>query len=384
MSYEFNEIARGELQFGLSLMKRLNTAGNVVISPISIRTALAMLYEGAKGESAREIAAAAYLTEDASHRHDQFRAISDALNAAQHPIKLRLANGVWVDKKFKVNPAYPDTLRKHYRAVAESADFEGNSEGERFRINDWGSRITEGLIPEIFPAGSIDDLTSVILVNGLYFEAPWANMFDPKLTQPQDYRLSTGETVKVDMMRKGEVEEPLEGLPKYQYAEIAGAQAVLMPYQGYRLAKLILLPPQGTRVQEVEAYLCNRSMKAMDLLIMMEIKPFQQLEIPKHVARGSYPLKEPLRAMGIDRVFRSGAADLSGIGDDPLFISQGFHQTYFKTDEFGSKGAATTGIAGSRSFEQPVEFVANRPFLEAVIETTTGALLFLNRIEDPR
>ena len=119
---------------------------------------------------------------------------------------------------------------------------------------------------------------------------------------------------------------------------------------------------------------------------LLDEKSFARLEIPKHELRGSYDLVRPLTEMGIDRMF-SDLGELSGVGPGPLYVSSGVHETFFKTDEEGSEGAAATGFGFTLRGAlpaAPIEFVADRPFLEAVVHSNTDAYLFLNRIEDPR
>ncbi len=382
MAYD-NAAAKGDLSFGLSLMSQLGE-GNILISPTSLRTALAMLYEGTRGATARQIAQAAGIPEESAARLHGFRELTDSLNATNAPYTLKCANGVWVAEKYPVNPSFRSTLTDNYRAEAQSANFEVNPDGERTQINEWVSRKTEGKIPGLFPAGSINLLTLVVLANALYFKAPWANKFDPQYTQKQDYRLPSGENVQVDMMRKGEIDSP--PLPEFMYGQFDGVQVAMLPYEGRQLAKIVMLPPKGSTVKQLEEHLKNGQMGFIYLYRLLDSEKFARLEIPKHEVRGSYDLEAPLRAMGIDRIFAEATADLRGIGPGPMFVNKGIHKTYFKTDEEGSEGAAATGFSTLRGIDRsrPVEFVADRPFLEAIVDTKTGAFVFLNRIEDPR
>ena len=383
MSYA-NNVAKGDLSFGLSLMSHLGE-GNVPISPTSVRTALAMLYEGARGATARQISQVAVLPEDAKVRQDGFRELTDALNVANAPYTLRCANGVWLVEKYPVDGDFKKALTDSYRAESQSADFEGNPEGERGKINEWVSGKTEGKIPGLFPTDSINPLTVLVLANALYLKAPWNNKFNPQYTQKQGYTLSSGKNVQVDMMRKGEIDSTGQ-LPKFEYGQFDGVQVVMLPYEGCQLAKLVMLPPRGSSVKSLEAHLKEGSISFVDLDRMLRSEKFARLEIPKHEVRGSYDLEAPLKAMGIDRIFALDTAELSGIGPGPLFVNKGIHQTYFKTNEEGSEGAAATGFATTRGIDmsRPVEFIADRPFLEAVVDNKTGAFIFLNRIEDPR
>jgi len=379
-----NSVAKEDLSFGLSLMSHLGE-GNVPISPISIRTALSMLYEGAKGDSARQIARTALLPEDKTIRYEEFREISDALKESNSSYTLKFANGFWVDNQYPVNDDFQTTLKNNYMAESKSVNFKENPDGERSRINNWVKEKTQGKIPDILSPGTINSLTVLVLANALYFKADWQNKFNPEFTRKQDYTLSSGKTIKVDMMRKGSIDS--RNLPQFLYKEFDGVQLVMLPYKyGSPLIKMVMLPPKKTSVKDLEFYLMDNKTSIQDLNQRLKIEKFERLEIPKHEVRGSYDLISPLSKMGIDRIFSLKTAELSGIADGPLFVGSGKHETYFKTDEEGSEGAAATVFATLRGFtpEEHISFVADRPFLEAVIDGKTGACLFLNRIEDPR
>jgi len=386
MSYS-NSVADGDLKFGLSLMSHLGE-GNISISPTSLRTALSMLYEGARGETAKQISDVAMLPENAPERHEGIKEMSEALNVTGVPYTIRCANGVWLAQEYPINPNFKDVLTGDYGAEARAVNFKGNADGERQGINKWVGDKTEQKILNLLPPGSINPDTITVLANALYFKAPWEKKFDPKYTQKQDYTLSSEEVVQVDMMRKGAIDKVRgEGLSKFSYGRFDGVQVVRLPYKGHGLSKLIMLPPKGNDVKGLEKYFLESSFDLGKLGSLLQEEEFAKLEIPKHEVRGTYDLGDPLSRMGINLVF-SGAADLSGIGPGPLFVNKGVHQTYFKTNEEGSEGAAATAFATMRfcamETKSPIEFIADRPFLEGIIDNRSGTLLFLNRIEDPR
>lgn len=376
-----------ELCFGLSLMPYLGE-GNVSVSPTSIRTALAMLAEGAKGETLEQIANASGIPLDAKARRQFFERAMKLLNATNAPYKLRCANGVWTEKQYRINKDFKKTLENSYLAEAREADFRGNSEAERQIINAWVSDKTEKKIPELFREDSITSDTILALANALYFKAPWENKFDEKYTKQQQFTLANGKKVQVHMMRKGSVDSSYD-LPEFGYGELGKIQIAQLPYEGRDLIKFVILPQKGTSMVDLEEELRDRNTSVRDLQNLMRNSEFVRLELPKHELKGSYDLKIPLVGIGIDRIFSAETAELSGIGKGPLYVSSGVHKTYFKTNEEGSEGAAATGIAVNLECcirEQPprIEFVADRPFLEAIVHPRSGSCLFVNRVEDPR
>jgi len=378
-------VSEGDTAFGFSIMPHLSK-GNLTFSPYSIRTALAMVYEGARGVSAKEISDVAFIPENIESRLKGYNELMHRLNAKNESHVLKSANGLWVEKQFESNPRYRKTLRDSYQAMADDADFLNNAEYWRGEINEWVSDQTEKKIPELFPQGSISSDTVVALANALYFKGFWENKFDAELTQKQDYTLPGNQVVQVDMMRKGAVEREHK-LPKFLYGCFDGFQVAMLPYKGRELKKAVMLAPKGSDISQLEEVLKQNPSLFRDWVSQLRESEFARLEIPKHEIRKGFSLNSPLQAMGIRRIF-SNNADLSGIGEGPLFIGSGYHQAYFKTDEEGSEGAAATGFAVMRCavFDKPkpVEFVADKPFLEMIVHQPTDALLFLNRIVDPR
>jgi len=379
--------ADGDMAFALSIMPHLGE-GNVSVSATSIRTALGMLYEGARGETAKQIAETAKLSEDSKTRRSEIKKLMGAFNVADAPYNLRGANGIWVGNTFHLNENFRDVITGEYMAEANLANFEGNADGERQIVNKWVSEKTEGKIPALFSPGSFNKGTVLALANALYFKGEWEEKFDEKLTEKKDFTLPNREVVQVDMMRKGRIETE-KVLPEHLYGTFDGTQVAVLPYKGKRLVKMVLLPPRGTDVPDLVQHLSDTNFGIGGLAGLLESREFSRLDIPKHEVSGNYDLKAPLEAMGIENMWSFDTADLSGIGPGKLAVSKGVHQTYFKSDEQGSEGAAATGIAVMREScvmptKSAVEFVADRPYLEAVIDQHTGAALFLNRIEDPR
>lgn len=381
-----------DLEFALSLVPQLESGkGNVVFSPWSIRTALSMIYEGANGDTAAEIADAAFIVKNRQERHQEIRQSMDLLNQSAEDLRIRAANGIWTDNKFQINPVYAQIIKDAYHGQATNADFIRNYEFWRGKINEWVGQITEGKITELFPSGSIDSLSVLVLANALYFKGKWENKFDGEFTQKQDFTLPSSDVVKVDMMRKGEVEKAKAErgwkLPKFRYNSFDGNQVVALPYRGHRLEKVVLLPTKATDITQLESQLQNNA-AFNNWYLQLREAPFARLELPRHEVRGRYGLIDPLKTLGIKRMFNVDTAELSGIGPGPLYVSSGVHEAYFKTDEEGSEGAAATGFAVSRlcimDELKPVEFVADHPFLELIVDRPTNSVLFYNRITDPR
>jgi serpin B len=95
------------------------------------------------------------------------------------------------------------------------------------------------------------------------------------------------------------------------------------------------------------------------------------------------------------RAFDLRQADFSGMtgrpaSQVPMAIGSIVHRAVIEVMEDGTEAAAATavamasGAAGGRPPEEPQVFHVDRPFLFAIMDDASGAVLFQGRIVDPR
>jgi serpin B len=80
------------------------------------------------------------------------------------------------------------------------------------------------------------------------------------------------------------------------------------------------------------------------------------------------------------------AADFSGITkEQALQVSAVIHQANIDVDEKGTEAAAATAVVmrATAMPAEPVTLTVDRPFLFALRDVESGAVLFLGRIADP-
>lgn len=376
MTYN-NTFTTTDLAFGFSMMDKLDK-GNLCISPTSLRLAISMLYEGARGETAQEIAQVAMLPTQEEGRVRDVRSLMKLMQGRDNSYTLRTANGLWIDRKETLNEDYQRVLTREYKAECSGANFTENAEGERTRINTWVSDVTEGKIPELF--GQIDPATVLALANALYFKGEWSSRFNEKHTSSEGFTTSDGSRVDVAMMKKGTIDG---GVPKFRYSEFENGHVAELGYKGQTLSKMVMLPFDGRScdgfARELQQYSTG------EIRDQLHKRKFARLEMPRHELGSDVDLIDVLCDMGICDLFNPQKADLSGIARGQLYVGSGVHKTYFKTDEKGSEGAAATGFAVTRGYDPnaPVDFVCDRTYLEAVVHKETGAVVFLNRVDRP-
>jgi serpin B len=97
-------------------------------------------------------------------------------------------------------------------------------------------------------------------------------------------------------------------------------------------------------------------------------------------------LKDVLKNLGMEKAFLPNKADFSGISNEDLYISEAIHKSYIDVNETGTEAAAVTGLVfATTSMEQnpPVSFYVDRPFVYAITENDTGAILFIGEVNHP-
>ncbi len=180
-----------------------------------------------------------------------------------------------------------------------------------------------------------------------------------------------------------------------------GYQTVLLPYKNSSLAMAIVLPDgplaglaaqlgdgQGPSAQEPSAQGPSaRTPGPLGSLLAGAERQSVALALPKFRQRTSAGLIPVLRQLGVEDAF-TDAADFSGITTaEQLLISAVVHQAYIDVDEQGTEAAAATAIAmrpmALRQKPQPIPLTVDRPFLFAILDTTTGLPLFLGQVTRP-
>jgi serpin B len=351
--------------------------GNLVLSPFNIATALSMALAGARGQTAEEIQAVLHLHYDSTYDASLGTLLADLTKAGNAGgNELHTANGLWVQKGFAIQPAFENTLANNYHAPLTPLDFMANPEAARSQINLWTEQHTKEKIKDLFPAGSLDAQTRLVLTSAIYFYGKWQDPFVAQRTGPAPFTLPAGSATQVNFMNQAS---------HFGYAETPSAQILEMLYAGTGIAFDVLLPKPPTGLPGLEKSLTLENLTGwLGNIATRNV----EVSLPKFRAESAFSLGKTLSTMGMPTAF-SGGADFSGI--DPkrgLKISEVVHKAFVDVSEQGTEAAAATGIdirakAMVRP-DPPVVFRADHPFLFLIRDTHTGVVLFIGRLTSPR
>ncbi|MEM2930170.1 MAG: serpin family protein [Thermoproteota archaeon] len=369
------EVVRANNQFAFKLYFELvkTEAGNVFYSPYSIFSALAMTYEGARGETAEEMKTVFNFPENSVLRPN-FAAIYNRINKAAEEYVLRTGNALWIQKDYPFLEEYLKTVEKYYGGKAAVLDFIHETEKSRETINAFIEEQTNHKIKDLIPPGVLDELTRLVLTNAIYFKGDWKIAFNESLTMEEDFWITPERSVKVQMMHM----HPNETV-RFNYADTGDLQIIELPYKGGNVSMLIILPKN---IEAAESSLTVEKLE--EYRAQMKKEKLDEICLPKFELETKYFMRETLSSLGMPTAF-TGAADFSGMtGGRDLFISQVIHQAYVKVDEKGTEAAAATAVIMKlTAIPETKVFRADRPFIFIIQENETGAILFMGRISDP-
>jgi serpin B len=218
----------------------------------------------------------------------------------------------------------------------------------------------------------LSDLTKLVLTNAIYFKGFWDNPFNPDSTYRTDFKLSSNETVEINMMRDCKDSH-------FNYSETSDLQILELNYDGNDLSMIIILPKKDN-ISIAESVLNYDNLsKWKNDFTEGEI----DVEIPKFKFETKYTLNNLLKDMGIIDAFAPGVADFSGMdGTNNLFISSALHQAFVEVHEEGTEAAAATAIIMELT-AIPKSFRADHPFVFIIEHKETDAVLFMGRVFNP-
>jgi serpin B len=363
--------------FALDLYEEIqDDPGNLFFSPLSISTALAMVYAGAGGNTARQMADVLHYHWDADAQHAAFGELLDQLNTAgeEGEFELTVANALWGQEGFPLPQDYVDLILAHYDGGLEEVDFIADAEAARQTINGWVEDQTHDKIVDLIPAGVLTEATRLVLTNAIYFQSEWARQFDPDRTQSGIFTAESGEPVEASMMRQEST---------FGYMERDGFQVLELPYEGGQQSMLILLPVANAGPIDPQSMAAERIPDNLnDWLAGLEPQRVA-VTLPQFEITDELGLKDILQSMGMVDAFED-CADLSGIGGG-LKVDDVLHKAFVEVDEAGTTAAAATAvIVGITSVPPPgVPFVADHPFHFLIRDNASGTILFMGRVSNP-
>jgi len=375
------QVAEANNAFGVALYREFARAetGNVVFSPFSLSSALALTATGARGQTEKELWQALRLDLPRERVAAGYAAIAAefASSTRRETAVLTVATSLWPQQGYALKPEFLDVARRQFAAEVTPLDYAQPAVAAE-RINEWIAAKTAGLIPSLVAPAQFNDMTRLTLCNAVHFKAAWATEFAEAATKPERFTLLDRTRIDVPTMKR---------TAWCQVASVDGCRLLRLPYMG-DFEMVIVLPDAVDGLQQIESAM-DRSRLGKWLSELGKEKPQALLlELPKFKISVQPGCTAALKRLGLKEVFNSSLADFSGISGEPvLSLDEVVHRAVIDVNEKGTEAAAATVVrvyAAAAPPRNPQPFKVDHPFLFFLRETRTGAILFLGRIVDPR
>ena len=338
-----------------------------ILSPLSITYALGMLNNGAAGETLAQINKVLGFEKTGADSINAFCYKMLNMAPALDPLtKVMIANNIYVNKNYTLNPEFVQKANVFYNAEPETRDFyDGKT---RDVINQWASDHTEQMIQKVLDEKEFNPDAVSYLLNAIYFKGTWTMKFDKKETVDEEF-IHAGATK--EMIYRPMMHQTAE----FDYAETNSYQALRLPYGNGSYAMTVLLPKKETnalpKVPTVEEWgKLNQLMSGQTV----------DVKLPRFETDTDIDLKPIMIALGMPDAFDDRKADFPSFCNVPVYIELMKQVAKIKLDEEGTEASAVTVIEVDwKSAPSYPTFRANHPFLYVISERQTGAVFFIGQ-----
>ncbi len=370
-------LGASDAAFGLAVLNAWCQAqpdANIVMSPVSLASGLGMAYLGARGATARAMAAVLHLPAVSTGLLSGLRAREGALDALDSPgVTVAEADRLWADPSLTTSRSYESAIAAGYGAGLTSVPLMTNPVQAAGKIDAAIAAATRGHISHLLAPDQVQGL-GWILTDAMYLQAKWANPFNPAMTYTSSFTTAAGRKVTARY---------LDGA-SFASGTVDGWTAVALPYKGGRLEMLALLPPRVTGSSASGCQDLSAATLAAITGKLRHARPTVTVDLPKVNLSSSANMEPLLGRLGMSQAFGM-SADFTGISPQADSISLVWHAATLQVGEQGTVASAATavGILPTALQINVPTVTFDRPYLMVVLDKSTGEPLFLARVVNP-
>lgn len=361
--------------FTFSLLREVNTrwrGENLFISPFSASRALGVLLNGANGATDSAMRKTLGISgQTAEEANQAYRGLADLLLTLDRSVQIGIASSVWYRSDFPVLPSFLDASRTYFNAEVNAANFADPATVDR--MNAWAAKMTNDRITRVLERLASED--RLVVLDALYFKGSWRTRFDRARTQPGDFTRDDGRVVTAPLMQQPNVALRMGSVDGTTIGELA--------YGNGAYVMTIVLPPEGVGVDSLVARLDTaRWTRLLGALDSTEA----DVVLPRFRITFEDTLMDVLKRLGMGVAFTPDEADFTRIAAAPLgrklFINLVKQNSFVEVNEEGTEATAVTTVkVGLVSL--PPSLRVDRPFLFAIRDRFSGAILFIGKVADP-
>nr|GMD93693.1 serpin-ZX-like [Ipomoea batatas] len=366
---------------------------NLVFSPLSINVILSLIAVGSNSPTRDELLA--FLMSDSIDLNTCYSQIVDNIRVdgslTGGPC-LSVASGLWIDSTLPLKPSFKHVVYSVYKAASESVDFRNKASEVVDQVNSWAEKETKGLINNLLPPSAIDDTTRLIFASALYFKGEWFNKFNDLNTQDHEFHLLNGSSIQVPFMRTCEKQyvKAFSGFKVLKLSYNPGND-----YKERRSFSMYFFLPDA--MDGLPSLLDKASSESgfLERHLPTKLVSVGKFRIPKFQISFQFEVSRVLGELGVKAPFNPRGGGLTEMVDSPegseLYVSKILQKSFIEVNEEGTEAAAVSvslmGVGAGFRIEKEddkTDFVADHPFLFAIREDFSGAILFVGTVLHPQ
>jgi len=362
---------------------------NFVFSPLSLHSALTLLYLGTRDNSPtqQQLGAAMGIVTSPQLLKNTYQQVIESYKNQQ---SFLYGNHIWIGKDIVVQPAYRQLVSRQFGSGVSNLDFQ--LPAAVAEVNGWISNMTGGKINDMVDSFSSE--TKMFLANALYFNEKWLEPFEDT-----DY---DGNAIEENFFTsKGQVKVPMirQISSEMVYGEISAQngllQVVTIPYENKDFEMQIIIPKdaKGLNILENEMKLKEEQDDKSSFNLFKTLKNDYigyvediNLKMPKFKLKSKFDAAEILQKLGAKDVFTSGAELDKIVSGGPIGVGKVLHEAVVEVTKEGTEGAAATGVEivlFSASFGEQKNIVLDRPFIFIVQDKVNNIPVLVGRVKNP-
>ncbi|XP_073532754.1 ovalbumin-related protein Y-like [Phyllobates terribilis] len=361
--------------FTVELGEKMSSDENIVMSPLSMLTALALVCLAAKGKTETQMKKVLHF-ESCSDIHSGFKQLLSTITESEEYI-LNIDSTLFVEETFQISEAFINVSKIYYNSKPEVIDFKSNPRGAWEYIVNYLKGKTEGTFQNM-PDSSINNDTKLIVINTAYLSANWTQSFPRVKTENESFTLSTNKTVYTELMC-------VEGSFNIREIKDEMLSIIELPYgKSKNLRMYVILPDTYDGIEKIKHNISYEQLDDWTNPDKMN-KTFTEVYLPYFKIDSSYSMKKVLQHMGMTDVFSGTKSNLSEISQDNLHVSDIINLVTMEADEDGTKESTNAeDHLGFLALRLPqISFKANHPFTFIVRDMLSKCILFYGLFQKP-
>ncbi len=359
----YQDFAAAYMDFAVNLLKNTENEDNLVLSPLSLYTALSMTASGASGKTLNELEKALGQDLKISEINTFIYYLNERVQSLNNDNGfVNSVNSLWVRDNYSVKSQFLQTVVNYYDAevfrTALNAD----------EINRWIEDKTDGEIKDML--SKLDSDTALVLVNALLFDDEWLTPYEESDIYDGSFKGTKGNET-VSFMRSNEM-----------LIKSKDAKGILKNYKNTPCKFVAILPDESVSVEEYVASLSGSKLE--NLLGSASGISRCEAHLPQYELRSKLSLNDTAKAMGMELMFTPDANFDALTMNDGLFVSDVVQESFIEVTAKGTKAGSSSAVIMNESAPAPQVFEElkfDRPFVFMIVENESNLPLFIGTVK---